>query len=229
MAGVDFRYVSKPGALPVVSFADTLIGVDRPFLIGNNWFLQATADETTAMSDNSALINIGGTGLIYGNGGGLNLNGMSIAAFPSTVNRTAIVARSAVGGIFSQVTLVSRPIAGVDASIGPSVFMNPGDAACYLIQLRSQDTTTSLYRKNSNGTYTNIRASAFANAPGDVVRLEGRIVGGFPELRIYQNGVLRSTDIDNSGLGPTSGQFGFFMSGVFTGQVVISTFSGGTL
>jgi len=106
---------------------------------------------------------------------------------------------------------------------------NPGDESHYFIQVESINFLTSLARRNANGTSTAINANCFNNVDGDIVRLEQRIVGGFPQLKVYQNGVLRSTDLDNSGLGPTSGLFGFTFSGVFTGKVTVKNFNGGIL
>jgi hypothetical protein len=213
----------------VTRFIDTLKGADRPFVLGNNWFTQECLVTNLPWGDVQAQVNIGATGLVYGSGSGINDLTMAINCFPSLVNRAAVVTKSAQNGIYAQLTLVSKPIVGVGAGIGPSVLMNPGSDVCYLIQWNSVNTNTALFRRESNGTYTVIRANCFTVALGDVGRLEARIVGGFPELRVYQNGILRSTDIDNSGLGPTSGQFGFSLSGVQTGQIVVSDFDGGTL
>jgi hypothetical protein len=86
-----------------------------------------------------------------------------------------------------------------------------------------------LFRKDS-GAYTGLVGNCFTNAINDVVRLEVRYVGGFPQLKVYQNGILRTTFLDNSGLGPAAGgQYGFFLSGVFSGQIVVKNFNGGLL
>jgi hypothetical protein len=221
--------LSGGGNRPVTSFADLLTGVDRPFLIGNNWFTQFTSDSGVAMLSVAPELNIGGAGLIWGDGSAPNLNACNIGCYPSIVNRPAVVAGSVTRGEFAELTLVSRPIPGNSAGIGPSVLMNPGSDVQYLIQMESVNTNTVLFRKDS-GAYTVLVANCFANAPGDVVRLESRYVTGFPELRVYQNGVLKSTFLDNSGLGPPSGgQFGMFLSGVFTGQIVVKNFNGGLL
>lgn len=228
MGAVDFSYLVRPGGVPVTSFADTFIGVDRPFLIGDNWFTQMVDAMNVSVSECGTQINIGGTGLVYGTGSGINNSTMAINCFPSTVNRTVVVAKSLLQTTFAEFKLVSAPIAGTTAGIGPAVLMNPGTSLGYLIQLNSVNTNTVLFRRNANGTYTTIRANCFTRAAGDVVRLEALYVGGFPQLKVYQNGVLRSTDVDNSGLGPAAGgQFGFSFSGVFTGQIVISNFNGG--
>ena len=109
--------------------------------------------------------------------------------------------------------------------------MNPGDASAYVIQVESINTNTGLFRKESNGVMTALVANCYANAPGDVVRVEYRkLPNGNAELRVYQNGVLKSTFEDSSGTKlVTGGQFGFFFSGVFTGQLVWKNFNGGVL
>jgi hypothetical protein len=217
------------GRQPVVNFADTLTGVDRPFLIGNDWFTQFVSDAGVAMTSVSPELNISGAGLGWGDGSAPNLNSCIMGCYPSLVSRPDVVARSVSRGSFSEMTFVSRPIVGNGAGIGPSVLMNPGSDAQYLIQLNSTNTNTVLFRRNT-GAYTALVANCFTNAPNDVVRLEARYVGGFPELRVYQNGVLRATFLDNSGLGPAAGgQYGFFLSGVFSGQTVVKNFNGGIL
>jgi hypothetical protein len=226
---VTVQNLQSGGSPPRVRFSDPLTGVDRPFLIGNDWFTQFTSDSSVAMLSVAAELNIGGAGLIWGDGSAPNLNGCNIGCYPSLVNRAAVVSKSLGGGEFAELTLVSRPIVGNGAGIGPSVLMNPGSDIQYLIQMESLNTNTVLYRKTSVG-YTVLVANCFANAVNDVVRLESRYVTGFPELRVYQNGVLQTTFLDNSGLGPSAGgQFGMFLSGVFTGQIVVKNFNGGVL
>lgn len=217
------------GSVPVTSFADTLTGADRPFFIGNNWFLQMTQGTTVAATDVASQLNISASGLVWGNGGGLNDNGTNLQAYPSTVDRSAILTKSAAAGTFSEMTLQARNIAGISAAIGPAVLMNPGDCSSYHLQLNSANTNTVLFRMNTNGTFTSLNANVFTSAINDVVRLEATIVGGFPVLKSYQNGVLRDTTTDNSGLGPTSGQFGMMLYGVFQGQATIKNYNGGCL
>jgi hypothetical protein len=217
------------GRLPVVNFADPFVGGDRPFLIGNDWFTQFTSDSGVAMLSVAPELNTGGAGLIWGDGSAPNLNACNMGCYPSRVSRPDVVSGSLTRGEFSELTLVSRPIVGNSAGIGPSVLMNPGSDVQYLIQMESVNTNTALFRKDT-GAYTALVANCFANAINDVVRLEVRYVGGFPQLKVYQNGVLRTTFLDNSGLGPAAGgQFGFFLSGVFSGQIVVKNFNGGLL
>jgi hypothetical protein len=224
------RYDPGGGSPPAVtSFSDTWIGADRPPYMGNSWLLQMTQTTAVLGSDVAAQMNIGATGLGVGNGGGGNLNNTNLLLFPSLVDRAAVVAKSATVGVFSQMTVVSRPIVGINAAFGPAVLLNPGDSSSYHLQLNSTTTNTPLFRMNGNGTYTNLVVSVFATNPGDVVRLEARIVGGFPQLKSYKNGVLLDTTTDNSGLGPTAGQFGCIWYGTFNGQMVVSNYSGGTL
>jgi hypothetical protein len=210
------------------AFADTFVGGDRPFFIGNDWILICPQSNAVAGVDIAAQVNIGGSGLTYGSGSGINNNGMFVQAIPSRVSRDAVLRACASNGTFAEFQIVSR-VAGIDAGIGPSVCNNPGDESHYFIQVESINFLTSLARRNANGTSTAINANCFNNVDGDIVRLEQRIVGGFPQLKVYQNGVLRSTDLDNSGLGPTSGLFGFTFSGVFTGKVTVKNFNGGIL
>jgi hypothetical protein len=228
MGGVDFQYLVKPGNLPVTAFVDSFIGADRPFMVGDNWFTQCVDVNAVGWQNIEAQVNIGATGLTYGDGSGVNNSTTSVNFFPANVTRLTVVAKSLTQSSFAELTLVSRTIAGVTAGIGPSVLMQPGTALCYLIQWNSVNTNTVLFRRNANGTYTTIRANCFAAANGDTVRLEALYVGGFPQLKVYKNGVLQSTDLDNSGLGPANGgSFGLSLSGCFTGQITVSNFNGG--
>lgn len=220
---------SKAAGFGATAFADPFTGADRPFLIGNDWFTQFTSDAGVAMLSVAPELNIGGAGLIWGDGSAPNLNTCNMGCYPSKVDRVAVVNGSLTRGEFSELTLVSRPIPGNGAGIGPSVLMNPGSDVQYLIQMESLNTATGLFRKDS-GAYTSLVGNCFANAINDVVRLEARYVTGFPQLKVYQNGILRTTFLDNSGLGPANGgQFGFFLSGVFSGQIVVKNFNGGLL
>jgi hypothetical protein len=227
MSGVIVQNLQSGGSPPRTSFSDTLIGADRPFVMGNNWFTQECLVSNLSWGEVQTQINIGASGLIYGTGSGINNSTMAINAFPSLVNRAAVVAKSIVTSIFAELTLDSNPVVGVTAGIGPAVLINPGSDVCYLIQWNSVNTNTVLFRRDSNGTYTTIRANCFTRALGDTCRLEAKIVGGFPQLKVYKNGALQSTDTDASGLGPVSGQFGISFSGVFTGQIVVKNFNGG--
>lgn len=229
MSGVIVQNLQSGGTPPLTRFADTLKGADRPFFIGNDWLLQITQTTGVLGSDIASHLNIGATGMTIGNGDGLNLNATNLLIFPSKVNRTAVVAKSAGNGIFAEMKLVSKNVVGNGAGVGPAVGLNPGNSTSYHLQLNSLNSNTVLFRMEANGTYTGLVANVFTNAINDIVRLEYRIVGGFPELRSYQNGVLMNTTVDNSGLGPTSGQFGMIDYGCFTGSITVSDFNGGTL
>jgi len=214
---------------PVTRFSDTLRGADRPVYIGNDWFLNITQSTAVSGSDVAARLNIGATGMTVGNGDGVNNSNINLLAFPALVSRRAVVTKSAGNGIFSQMVLVARTNPGIQSTVGPAVGLNPGDCANYSLQLNSANNNTVLFRMNTAGTYTALVANVFSSSPGDIVRLEYRIVGGFPELRSYQNGILRNTTVDNSGLGPTAGQFGMIIYGTFSGIITISDYSGGVL
>lgn len=226
---MGIRYDGGAGAaVPVTSFFDSLIGADRPFYMGNDWYLVGTADNTTAPVDWAAQINIGGTGLTYGNGGGVNDNGMFCYAYPSKIDYNAVLGKSLAGGIFAELTIVGRA-AGVDCGIGPFLFSQPGGNPSYFFQVESINAITQLFRKENVGV-TSMVANAFNNVNGDTVRLEARIIGGNVELKSYQNGVLRNTFVDNTASKITSGGlFGIAFQGVFTGTVTVKNFNAGAL
>jgi hypothetical protein len=226
---VGIRYDGGAGAaVPATSFSDAFSGPDRPFFLGNDWYLVGTADNTTAPVDWGGQINIGAGALTYGNGGGVNDNGMFCYAFPSKVDYNAVLARSLAGGLFAELTIVGRA-AGVDCGIGPFLFAQPGSTPSYFQQIESINAVTQLFRKENAGS-TSLVGNAFNNVNGDTVRLEARITGGNVELKSYQNGVLRNTFVDNTASKITSGGlFGIAFQGVFTGTVSIKDFHGGAL
>lgn len=218
------------GSVPVTSFSDTLIGADRAPYIGNNWCLVGSQSTAVSWATMAAYVNIGGSGFAFGDGVSGNNNATNVNAFPAPVDFNAIRAKSLTGGIFSQMKLVSRPIAGTNGAVGPMVGANPGDSTGYGLQLNSTNTNTVLFRMNGNGTFTSLNANVFTNSLGDVIRLELTISGSNCTLKSYQNGTLRDTTVDNSGLGPTSGGlFGMILYGMFNGQIVVSNYAGGTL
>jgi hypothetical protein len=216
------------GPPPITSFSDTLIGVDRPFYIGNQYYLVGLADSTNAPVDWAAQLNIGGTGLTYGSGSGINNNGMNCNAFPSSIDYAATVSRSIAAGLFAQFTIVSKT-AGIDASVGVFLLGNPGTSVCYFTQIHSQDNIAQLFRKNGGAGFVVLVANLFLNAPGDIVRHETQYIGANVQIKSYLNGVLQNTFLDNIAPIGGGGVFGLSFTGVFTGQVTISNFSGGGL
>jgi len=90
------------------AFADTFVGGDRPFFIGNDWILICPQSNAVAGVDIAAQVNIGGSGLTYGSGSGINNNGMFVQAIPSRVSRDAVLRACASNGTFAEFQIVSR-------------------------------------------------------------------------------------------------------------------------
>lgn len=217
------------GALPTTSFADAFIGGGRS-MAGPRYYSQFENPNGTAGVDVDAQLNFSGAGGIFGSGSGVNNNAMRATFFPSETDPNAVRAGSLTRGSFAQWTLVSRTV-GIDCEAGLVVFAQSGGtvgAAGYWLNVQSESTNTGLVMGLGTATYT-VRANCFANAPGDVIRMEARWSLASNDLRTFQNGVLRSTDIDVNASRPQGGLNAFGFYGVFTGVLVMKDFSCGLL
>jgi hypothetical protein len=224
-------YHTSGGA--ALSFSDTLLGSDRPFYIGDDWDVILTATSTVAPTRQAADLNIGGTGLTFGDGGGSNDNGLSNLMLPNKIDTAKVRALSLTNGIFAQWQFVSRPVAGVDCGPALIVGANAGGEKGYGLRLQSINTDSQLVRGLGFGgadAVAQLVANCFTANPGDIMRIELNFAPTQNTIRSYQNGVLQNTFVDNNALRPTAGGlFGMSLLGVFTGQVTVKNFSGGVL
>lgn len=228
MGGI--RYDGGAGAaLPITSFSDPFIGAGRS-MAGPRYYCQMENPNGTAGVDVDAQLNFSGAGGIFGSGSGVNNNAMRATFFPSETDPNAVRAGSLTRGAFAQWTLVSRAV-GIDCEAGLIVFGQSGggvNAPCYWLNVQSETTNTGLNMGFGMAVYA-IRANCFANAPGDVVRIEARWSAASNDIRTFQNGVLKTTDIDNNAARPQGGLNAFGFYGVFTGVLVFKDFSCGLL
>lgn len=210
----------------VLNFSDTLIGVDRPFYMGDNWALVSSSDNGTAGVDIAAQLNIGGSGLTYGSGSGINNNSMRVQAYPVPIDWNRVRAKSATQGLFAEIQFVQR-VVGIDAEPTLTIFMQPGGQTGYGLNFQSESANVSLFANLGN--VARAISTPTTKANGDILRLEVRPSAASNEIKTFKNNILVRTDIDSDATRPTQGFYGLAFLGVFTGTVTMSNFRGGVL
>jgi len=184
-----------------------------------------TAASTVAGVDLAGQLNVSANQLVFGSGGGGNLNGTRAIIYPATVDLPTVRTQSATRGEFSQYKVTFKA-AGVDCEPGVAVFMNPNSSTCYWIDTQSESGNAFIGRDLS----TTPLGAVFPIVLNDVVRLEAVLGGATNTVRAFVNGVLVQTVVDNSALRPqVGGIFGMVFAGVFNGQVAVQDYSGGLL
>jgi hypothetical protein len=206
------------------SFSDTLLPPDDPPFLGLRFIANMTSFSAVSGANLDVAVNrVAAVGATF--------SGPLIVAevfFLPLVNMPAVINRSAVRGMFAQMTLTQR-IAGTSGAVGLVVYANQNRDTGYA--LTCQSTTGNWNLQNlGNG---NIRASAItASVVNDVIRMEIRPLSATNlEIKCFQNGVLQSTDNVNPvpTSSPTSGLYGIYYSGGNNSTLSFKDFSGGLL
>jgi len=230
MGGVKFEYLVPPtGKKPVTVFTDSLIAPDQPFGIGDDWFpilnlVNPPFPTATGYdgADFAANINRGALGLTYTNtGAGIGPPG---GAVPMPLDYTKILFVSQ----FSQMQITAFT-AGF-AALSIACFYRPNFNQLYNLEFISSTSDITLTRLAS--TTNTILSAAIPVVLNDIVRLEADIktTPGTTTLRVFVNGVLKSTVLDASGSRLTSGVPALYFVGCSGGEsITVANYQGGAL
>jgi hypothetical protein len=219
------------GGRPIVTFSDTLLSPDQPFLFGNDWNTILTGTSAGGGGTNLAtLINRGVTGIILGSLA-LNANSIHIINYPALVNLGALRTRSGPGGngIFAQATFVSATN-GTDVQNGIGMLLNPNTNKCYYAGYSSNDSKVGIYGPDCDAGI--LMGASHAIAANDVVRIETIINAANTNvnIKLYFNGVLQETVNDASGSRvQAGGAWGMIQQASFNGLTIWKNFSAGVL
>lgn len=213
-------------SIPVTRYQETFNRADQPFFLGNNWNFQVTDATTQAPSAMAGGINVAAGAATIGAGGVTTTRCLFTPAF---VNRPAITSSMLVRGQYAQFT-VTGVAAGVSNSVGPMVYNpNPNDGNCYAMILQSNGQTVDLFR-GVGGAAAPLVTNAFAFIVNDIVRIEVTPGAADNTIRLFKNGVLGNTFVDNNALRPTGGgHYGIAWFSSNAGTLSFKDFDGGLL
>lgn len=216
---------------PIVTFSDTLLSPDQPFLFGNDWNTILTGTSTGGGGTNLAtLINRGVTGMILGSLA-LNANTIHIINYPALINLGVLRQRSGPGGvgIFAQATFVSATN-GVGVQNGIGMLLNPNSNKCYYAGYSSLDSKVGIYGPDVDAGI--LMGASHAIVANDVVRIETIInaANSNVNIRLLFNGVLQET-VNDAAVSrvQAGGAWGMVQQASFNGLTVWKNFSAGIL
>jgi len=232
---MTIHVLSNSPSQRVTSFADTFVGADRPFYMGSAWWSVISARSALG-TRLAADINIGGTGLVFGDGTGNNDNNLQATFSPVNVDNTAIQAQSPNRGAFVEWEFVSRPIVGNGCTVAIGVMTVPDQNIGYYWIFGSNDGGTAPGVGKYTGNFAagvsfngGVLLGNVAYTIGDVLRLEAIPETGLVRINTKKNGVVVSTGTDTGADRLTSGLYSITLLGVFTGKMIFKNFNAGLI
>lgn len=211
----------RGGGFRTIRYQESFNRLDQPPFLGLNWNMEQTPASNVAGVTVDGNVNVGGGIAAFGATGGV----YQMIWTPQYVNRQLIKNLSQTRVQYAQIK--ARSLVGVNCSIGPTVLKaEPNSAGCYILILQGNG-TLQLFR-NVDASAVILNAAVGVWAINDVLRIEATVTPSATTIRCYKNGVLQSTDIDNTGARISFGMYGIcYFSSVGASQIGFSDFDGG--
>jgi len=208
----------------IIRYRESFNRVDEPPFLGSNWEMEITPASNLAGVNFDANVNVGAGMATFGGTGGVP----SCVFTPGYVNRQLIKNLSQTRVQYAQFKI--RAIVGAVCSIGPSILKaNPNSNGCYVLVVQAAGQALQLFRgADLGGSAIIINAAVGVWVVDDVVRIESTVTSSQTTIRCYKNGVLQSTDIDNTAGRISAGMYGIaYYSSTGASRLSFSDFDGG--